>query len=152
MSLSEEQNKQVAQWIAEGASLSEVQKRILSDFAINLTYMDVRFLVDDLEIDLSANEEEAVTEEDTEDATQVAPVPTDEVTVEIEKIARPGSVLSGNVTFTDGVTVGWQLDQSGRLGLIPKEEGYQPPADDLPVFQQKLQEAVTAQSQGIGGL
>src|SRR5690606_36103849 len=52
MSLSPEQTQSVAQWVRDGASLSEVQKRIQEEFQDSMTYMDVRFLVDDLDLTL----------------------------------------------------------------------------------------------------
>ena len=45
MTLSEEQRQAVRGWLAEGASLPDVQRNLKSDFGIALTYMDVRLLV-----------------------------------------------------------------------------------------------------------
>lgn len=143
MNLTDEQKKQVALWIAEGMDLSTLQKKLEEDFSLRMTFMEVRFLVDDLEIDLPVEEEP-----EAEDGSNGEYIPADaplvnEVSVDISKVTRPGSALSGTVTFTDGETVEWQLDTMGRLGLIPKEEGYQPPEEDIPVFQEKLREAVS---------
>ena len=55
------------------------------------------------------------------------------------KWARPGAVASGSVTFSDGNSAAWYLDQLGRLGLAPKKQGYKPPASDLQEFQTELQ-------------
>jgi transposase len=49
MNLDETQRQTVAKWISEGAKLSEIQKRLL-ELGIKLTYMEVRFLVDDLKL------------------------------------------------------------------------------------------------------
>ena len=54
---SPEQKREIAGWIAEGMGLSDVQKKINSDFGIVMTYMDVRFLVDDLDLTLVDKEE-----------------------------------------------------------------------------------------------
>jgi transposase len=48
--LSPEQQSQARQWIADGMKLSDFQRRIEADFGIRLTYMEVRFLVDDLKV------------------------------------------------------------------------------------------------------
>jgi hypothetical protein len=61
------------------------------------------------------------------------------VKVNVDTIAQPGAVVSGSVTFSDGNTAAWYLDQFGRLGLAPKKQGYKPPASDLQVFQTELQ-------------
>ena len=52
-----------------------------------------------------------------------------------DTIARPGTVVSGTVTFSDGKTATWYLDQTGRLGVVPVEEGYRPPSADVQEFQ-----------------
>ncbi len=53
MELSQEQRQDVSQWVTEGVGLSDIQKRIKSDFGITMTYIDVRFLVIDLGVDVS---------------------------------------------------------------------------------------------------
>jgi transposase len=50
MNLDESQRQKVAAWIADGAKLSEIQTRLMSEFGLKLTYMEVRFLVDDLKL------------------------------------------------------------------------------------------------------
>ena len=52
MSLSPEQKQAVSGWVAAGDNLSTVQKKLLEQFKVSLTYMDVRFLVDDLNLAL----------------------------------------------------------------------------------------------------
>jgi hypothetical protein len=60
--------------------------------------------------------------------------------VTTDQIARPGAIVSGKVTFSDGQKAEWYLDQSGRLGVIPAQQGYKPPAADVQQFQLALQE------------
>src|SRR5215471_6436790 len=50
MNLDEAQRKKVAQWVAQGLKLSEIQNRLDSELGLRLTYMEVRFLVDDLKL------------------------------------------------------------------------------------------------------
>ena len=52
MILSEEQINCVKNWVADGASISDVQKRLKDEFSIVMTYMDTRFLIDDLDAEL----------------------------------------------------------------------------------------------------
>ena len=52
MTLTPEQSSAVASWIAAGDNLSAVQKKLREQFNLSLTYMDVRFLVDDLNLAL----------------------------------------------------------------------------------------------------
>ena len=52
MNLTDEQRQSVTAWILQGAKLSEVQNRLVAEFGIKLTYMEARFLVDDLKLTL----------------------------------------------------------------------------------------------------
>lgn len=61
------------------------------------------------------------------------------VKVTIDTVMRPGSMVSGKVTFSDQKTAEWYLDQFGRLGLAPSEKGYRPSQMDVMAFQTELQ-------------
>jgi len=52
MSLTPEQKQAVASWVAAGDNLSAVQQKLREQFQLSLTYRDVRFLVDDLDLTL----------------------------------------------------------------------------------------------------
>lgn len=52
MTLSPEQTQAVASWVATGDNLSVIQRKLSEQFKISLTYRDVRFLVDDLNLAL----------------------------------------------------------------------------------------------------
>lgn len=153
MTLDDTQRKKVAAWIAEGMKLSEIQNRIASELGLRLTYMDVRLLVDDLKL----------TPKDVDPPKPAAPVaavappgqaapgglklekeaaPENSVggvSVSVDQLARPGAVVSGKVTFSDGQVAEWYIDQTGRLGLAPQTAGYRPPAADIQQFQAALE-------------
>ena len=65
-----------------------------------------------------------------------------DISVSVSPLTKPGMMASGSVTFSDGVTCDWYLDQFGRPGLVPPAEGYRPPDADMPIFGKKLQEAL----------
>ena len=50
MEISDAQKAAITQWIQEGRSLADVQRSLREAYEISMTYMDVRFLVDDLDI------------------------------------------------------------------------------------------------------
>src|SRR5690348_8279261 len=50
MNLDEAQRKKVGDWVAQGLKLSEIQSRLDAELGLRLTYMEVRFLVDDLKL------------------------------------------------------------------------------------------------------
>ena len=62
-------------------------------------------------------------------------------TVEINKIARPGAVLSGSVNFGSGASSDWVLDQLGRIAMANVKG--KPDEQDIKEFQLELQKAVS---------
>lgn len=141
--LTEEQRQQVARWLAEGAKLSEVQDRLAKEFGLRLTYMEVRLLVDDLKLQVKDPEPEP-DQATAQSAPAGQPGPgTKGVQVTVDELTKPGAVLSGKVTFSDGQKAEWYLDQMGRLGLATEKPGYRPSAADLQEFQQQLDRELT---------
>ena len=150
MKLDEAQRNQVAAWIADGLKLAEIQKRLGSELGLQLTYMDVRFLVDDLKLTPKDPEPPkpvapapaaAVAKPTAPDvpASSLPPLPGGNVSVAVDQIARPGALVSGKVVFSDGQMADWQLDQTGRLGLVTQQPGYRPAAGDVQQFQAALE-------------
>ena len=146
MNLSDEQKAVVSQWVSEGESIANIQNLLKEHFDVGLTYMDVRFLVDDLEVVYKDSNEIAEDSEDKESETEVATEENNEtggVSVDVDAVIRPGSLVSGNVRFSDGVALGWQLTSTGQLGLIPGDDPeYRPSNEDLQAFQTQLQEVL----------
>jgi hypothetical protein len=144
----------VSQWVAEGASLSVIQGKLSSELGISMTFLDVRFLVDDLNLTLQEKEEPKKPEEPVAevpapeapaaDATQAAapaeaaPAGAPKVKVELDPLARPGTMVSGTVTFSDGQLADWYIDMEGRPGVVPRVPGYRPTQPDIVDFQAKL--------------
>jgi hypothetical protein len=190
MSLTPEQQAAVAQWVAAGDSLSNVQKKLREHFDLSLTYMDVRFLVDDLNLALkdpapkavasdvakappagapparsappekkgflekakeklglgggAAAPEEAAVEDDLTQAPfqdeELPPAGPSSVSVAVDGVTLiPGAVASGTVTFSDGVTGKWIVDQYGRPGFTEvSRPNYRPTPADAQAFMQQL--------------
>jgi len=65
--------------------------------------------------------------------------PAGSVSVVVDQLARPGAIVSGKVTFSDGNQADWHLDQTGRLGLATQQPGYRPSAADVQQFQAALE-------------
>lgn len=195
MTLTPEQQQAVASWVAAGDSLSAIQKKLSEQFKVSLTYRDVRFLVDDLNLALKdaapkvdasdvskaaaqarpaagrtdpaerperkgffdkakeklglARDEDALPGDEGED-----PLPDEleeaaapggaQVQIVVDKVTLlPGAVASGTVTFSDGVTGKWVIDQYGRPGFTEiSKPGYRPSAADAQAFMQELTQAL----------
>ncbi len=132
-----EQKEALKQWAAEGATMSDLQRHLKEDFGHSLTYMDTRFLILDLGIELI--EEAKVVPKEEEKPTLV---PTGFVNTTMDTLTLPGALVSGKVTFSDGETAVWMLDQSGRPGLDPDTPGYRPAQEDILEFQKQLRELI----------
>ncbi|MGA0133509.1 MAG: hypothetical protein ACO3ND_04045 [Opitutales bacterium] len=160
--LNAQQSAKVSSWVAGGATLAEVQARLTTEFGLHLTYMDVRFLVDDLDLSLVEKEEpkkeEAASEpsasaesEPSGGSAPAAPAasgaePTSQaasgVAITIDAVIAPGAMVSGSVKFSDGAVGTWSLDQMGQLGFNPPTPGYRPSQADVADFQVKLDTAL----------
>ena len=143
--LSSEQVEMVKKWVAEGAQMADLQKRLKDDFGFNVTYMDTRFLSLDLALNFQVDEEESEGPNDIEnpeaqEEVDLGPLVQDEeaVTVTLDQVARPGAMVSGTVTFSDGMKGLWLIDEMGRPSIDPDQPGYQPSEADLVSFQAKL--------------
>ena len=181
MTLTPEQKTAVSSWVASGDNLSAVQKKLIEQFKVSMTYRDVRFLVDDLNLELK----DPAPKVDTSDVSKTPPpattaakapaakpagaaqagaAPADEdladnaeaelaeseledlppgassVTVEVDKVTLiPGALAAGSVTFSDGVTGKWMIDQQYRPGFTEiSQPGYRPTPADSQAFMQQL--------------
>ncbi|HEU5081593.1 MAG TPA: hypothetical protein VFT72_20435 [Opitutaceae bacterium] len=201
MTLTPEQKQAVASWVSAGDNLSTVQKKLLDQFKVSMTYMDVRFLVDDLNLALKdaapkvdtsdvskaqtprprtgavpekapekkglldrakeklglggqegeAGDETEFADEEFADDEAAAGALTDEgaggpssVSVSVDKVTLlPGALASGTVTFSDGVTGKWIVDNYGRPGFTEvSKPGYRPTPADAQAFMQELSAAL----------
>lgn len=122
------------------------EKRLKDEFHIAMTFMDVRFLVDDLKLQLKeeapkqseAAERLAAAKQEGEMQREGA-ASTGGANVSMERITKPHALASGKVTSSDGETAEWMLDHTGRLGLVPGKPGYRPSETDVMPFQRELQ-------------
>jgi hypothetical protein len=163
MTLTPEQKQAVSEWVAAGDNLYAVQKKLAEVLKVSMTYMDVRFLVDDLNLELKDPAPKA----DASDVSKApapkaaapevpeAPgaVPPDEefpadavppsggaVHVTVDKVnLNPNAMATGSVTFPDGVSAKWMVDLQGRPGLVDvSQPGYRPSPADAQAFMQEL--------------
>ena len=149
MELTDEQKRAVTEWARKGAGLSEIQKQLEETFGLALTYMDVRFLVIDLGLEIEDRSKrtrpdvpvEEGAGETAADGSTGHPAASG-VRVAVDRIVKPGAVVSGSVTFSDGVSGAWMLDQLGRLALDTSQPGYRPGPEDMAAFQDELRSAL----------
>ena len=161
MTLTPEQTKAVSEWVAAGDNLYAVQKKLADQLKISMTYKDVRFLVDDLNLQLKDPKPKADASDVSKGAPAPAPAPgkpgpgavetEDEmappasaVRVTVDKTnLNPNAMATGTVTFPDGVTGKWMVDLQGRPGLVDvSKPGYRPTPADAQAFMQELSSAL----------
>lgn len=166
MKFTDSQKTQIAAWVAEGLSLAQIQTKIADELGVALTYMEVRFLVDDLNLELrdkpespkksaapapnaapetknaseaDGNAETAANAEADGNASEAAEAPAaGKVSLSSDALQVPGVLAGGDVTFSDGARGKWFVDEVGRPGLSGFPKGYRPPAADMPEFQRLL--------------
>lgn len=154
--LTEEQKAQVRKWLDQGLQLAEIQSRLESEFGIRTTYMEVKLLVSDLQV-LPKDPEPL----DRQNKKTAQPAPgkgaqegktaaeeqdkpgRGRLSVTMDEIAKPGAVVSGSVTFSDGKRANWYVDEYGRLGIATAERGYRPTDADMREFQIALEQELT---------
>lgn len=151
MALTQEQTELVRGWAASGKGLSEIQKQLERDLDIRMTYMQLRFFLDDNNIELGspakATPQPKPAEVEPEEADEVEELLPAGVSVSVDRLKMPGTMMSGQVTFSDGVSAKWYLDQMGRLGLDCADKNYRPVQEDVREFQMELQRLF--QQQGL---
>lgn len=152
--LTNDQKSKLGEWAIEGIGLSGIQKRVEEEFGFRMTYMDTRFLTLDLGLkvkepgddDDDSSEDVVIEEAPAESAMGDSsvdpqmPQGASKVSVTIDELVIPGAVVSGKVTFSDGKTATWMIDNMGRFGIEPTEAGYRPGDADMQSFQQQLSE------------
>ena len=142
---SQEQVAQMREWVGHVHSISEFQSKLNETFGMHLTYLETRFLMDDLDLQIASDADVKSAPSEVSQAVQeVIPENTGStVRVDVDPVTRPGMVFNGSVTFSDGQKAAWSLDQLGRIGLKPDQAGYRPSQEDVVAFQEELQQQLS---------
>ena len=148
----QERNQIIQDKLNEGMSLSEVQEHLRQQYNETITYMELRLIATDLDVDWRQQEppEGNPTEAQAQDVTAEAE-PQDQgaapgkTQVSMSKVVRPGAAVSGDVTFASGAKAEWYVDHYGRLGINPASDSDQPTEEDLQEFQTELQKQLGGQ-------
>jgi len=137
----------MAQKLAEKESLSQIQQEVNDKFGTRMTYMEIRILASELDdVDWKAFDPAPPKQDGAEDdgksgkgkKKDAAAGAAGGTVVEVSKLVRPDTALSGTVKFRSGSTADWYVDSYGRLG-IENLEGENPSEEDVREFQKELQ-------------
>lgn len=134
-----EQLELVRLWASQGIDLNGIQKNLVAECGVHLTYMEVRFLLLDHGIEIAQPQEALKPAPAPQPEPAAAPEPPPAAdpmtgaapvkpTMSLDDIQIPGTILSGKCEFPSGTKVAWQIDQMGQLnctqlaGTMTQEE------------------------------
>ena len=138
-----EQLEMVRQWASLGVDLNGIQKNLVAEYGVHLTYMDVRFLLLDHGIEIATAPQQTPAPKPAEPAAAPeapAPAPVDAVPgkpkVTLDDLQLPGALISGKVEFPSGTRGAWMIDQMGRFAW--NDLSGTPTQEELQAFQFEL--------------
>ncbi|MEN9360429.1 MAG: hypothetical protein RL095_1964 [Verrucomicrobiota bacterium] len=142
--------KLIALELKKKTSLNDIHRLLRDQHGQSMTFMELRLLAAEAEIDwkeLDPVKPEAKKAEDADDSTgEAQPAGT---VVEMSKIARPGAMLSGSVSFASGLKGEWWVDNAGRLGMNMADKTTRPSPEEMMEFQRLLEEKVYGAQGGL---
>ena len=135
----------VRQLLKEGRTLSQIQDYLRNEKGDSITYMELRLLLSEMP-DAQLPEKElpkpvlppsAPPAAGKPDPAAVA-APTGKLSISMDQMPAPGSMLSGYARFSSGAKAHWFLDETGRLGLEPELGSGKPTPADMTEFTTEL--------------
>ena len=144
----EERKLIVRKLLAEGRTLSQIQDSLRTEHGDSITYMELRLLLSEMP-DLKLPEKErpkpaapavgtpagpTLTTATTESAASSA----SKLSISVDQVPAPGSMLSGYARFASGAKAHWFIDEMGRLGLEPELGASKPTPADMKEFAAEL--------------
>lgn len=140
-----EQLEMVRIWASEGVDLNGIQKKLVTECGVHLTYMDVRFLLLDNGIEIASAA--PAPKKETPKAPEPAPEPQQPAApapgaapgkpkVTLDDLQLPGALISGKVEFPSGTRGAWMIDQMGRFAW--NDLSGTPTQEELQAFQFEL--------------
>lgn len=137
----------VRRWASYGVDLNGIQKNLAAECGVHLTYMEVRFLLLDHDIEIARVQEKpapepvpaAAPEHETASSAPTEVPEADSAVnpvVTVDELQLPGTLISGKCRFPSGTNGAWQIDQMGRFGWT--ELNGTPTPVELQAFEMEL--------------
>jgi hypothetical protein len=132
--------------LADGQTLSQIQDRLRTEHHDSITYMELRLLLSEMpSVKLPEKElPKAPTLPATPPPSAAATSPAaaagaaGKLSISVDQMPAPGSMLSGYARFSSGAKAHWFLDQMGRLGLEPELGSGKPTQADMQEFSTEM--------------
>ena len=151
----EERKPIVKELLAKGLTLSQIQDYLHKEKNDPIKYMDLRLLLSEMP-DAKLPEKELLktvlppaapaagaggtfTPNAAEPAAGLPePGTGGKLSISVDQVPAPGSMLSGYARFSSGAKTHWFLDEMGRLGLEPELGSSKPTPPDMQEFSTEL--------------
>ena len=142
----EERKPIVKELLAKGLTLSQIQDYFHKEKNDPIKYMDLRLLLSEMP-DAKLPEKELLKTVLPPAAPVVGAEPAaaapssgagGKLSISVDQVPAPGSMLSGYARFSSGAKAHWFLDEMGRLGLEPELGSSKPTPPDMQEFSTEL--------------
>jgi len=151
----EERKPIVKELLAKGLTLSQIQDYFHKEKNDPIKYMDLRLLLSEMP-DAKLPEKELLKtvlppaapaagaggkfapNATGSAAASAEPETGGKLSISVDQVPAPGSMLSGYARFSSGVKSQWFLDEMGRLGLEPELGSGKPTEKDMQEFSTEL--------------
>ena len=155
----DERKKIVRELLAKGQTLSQIQDHLSKQHNDSVTYMELRLLLSEMP-DAKLPEKEVPKPTPALDAANAAvgaksagpasplgepAAPGGKLSISVDQMPAPGSMLSGYARFSSGAKGHWFLDETGRLGLEPELGSAKPTQADMQEFSTELRKMLQQQ-------
>ena len=135
----EERKPIIRELLKKGFTLSEIQDYLRKEKDDSITYLELRLLLSEIP-DAKLPEKELPkplplpAEQPTPEKGEAA----GKLSISVDQVPQPGSMLSGYARFGSGAKGHWFLDEMGRLGLEPELGSSKPTQQDMQEFGTEL--------------
>jgi hypothetical protein len=146
----EERKQVVRELLAKGLTLSQILDYLHKEKSDPITYMDLRLLLSEMP-DTKLPEKErpktvlpsavppsATAPKDSEAPAAGQKTGGGKLSISVDQVPAPGSMLSGYARFSSGAKAHWFLDEMGRLGLEPELGSSKATQTDMQEFSTEL--------------
>lgn len=133
--------------LTEGLTLSQILDFLRNEKGDTITYMELRLLLSEMpNVKLPEKERPKspvlpptpVTAPPVTPGGAPAAAPGGKLSISVDQMPAPGSMLSGYARFASGAKAHWFLDEMGRLGLEPELGTGKPTPVDMQEFSTEL--------------
>lgn len=137
----EERKEIIRKLLKEGQTLSQIQDYLRNEKQDSITYMELRLLLSEMP-DAKLPEKEmpkvVLPPEPAADAKGGGKAAGGKISISVDQMPAPGSMLSGYARFASGAKGHWFLDGAGRLGMEPELGSSKPTKQDMQEFTTEL--------------